>query len=283
MSAQILDGKILAAQLKEKLKSEIQQIKATTGKTPTLYAVSFLFDPAIESYAVSQRKAAEALGLEYKKFDYSPKNEEDAIDFIWSILENTQVALFIFKPVPIHIDFNIVSARLKDVRSIEGIYPLNLGAFFLNLHCLVPPTPAAAMALLKSANVKLSGKSAVVLGRSEIVGKPLVHLLLNENLTVSVCQSKTPIERLSALTQSADVVMACVGKPAFVQKEWVKPGAIVIDVGINEVSEKIVGDVAEDVREVAGFLSPVPGGVGPVTSVMLMNNVVEAFKLCLKL
>ena len=138
------------------------------------------------------------------------------------------------------------------------------------------------MALLKYAGVPLQGKTAVVLGRSATVGKPLAHVLLQENITVSVCHSKTPLEQLKVLVKNADIIMACVGQAGFVKKDWVKSGAIVIDIGINEVNGQIKGDVADDVKDVAGYISPVPGGVGPVTSVLLMANVLNVFKKLMK-
>ena len=280
MSAHILDGKLVAAKIKEELVLEISQLKKTTGKSPLLHAVSFLKDPSIDNYRVSQQKAANLLGIEYKDSSFAPKNTDDAINYIQSLLSTApHAAIFIFTPTPAHIDFKMMNERLMNMRNVEGLHPMNLGALFLgSSECLHPPTPAAALALLKSAHVSLSGKTAVILGRSNVVGKPLIHLLLAEDVTVTVCHSKTPVDQMKRLTASADIIFACVGKAAFVKKEWVKPGAIVIDIGTNEAGGKIVGDVAEDVRDVAGFLSPVPGGVGPVTSVMLMKNVVEVFK-----
>ena len=173
--------------------------------------------------------------------------------------------VFMFKPMPKNFNSEQIFAQLNHLVNIEGLFP----------HL---PTPQAAVTLLKSSKVSLEGKTAVILGRSEIVGKPLIHLLLDENLTVCVCHSKTPKDKMIQLTKAADIVFACVGKPAFVKKEWIKPGAIVIDIGTNEMDGRIVGDVEDNVKTVAGFISPVPGGVGPVTSVMLMKNVVEAFK-----
>ncbi len=280
MSAKILDGKILAAQLKEKLAREISNLKKSTNKLPRLYAISFLKDPSIDNYRLSQSKAADFLGIEYIASNLCVNNTEEALISLKALLsEAPHAAIFIFTPLPTNIDFNLINERLGNVRNVEGLYPMNLGFFFLgSAHCLYPPTPAAAVELLKSSQVTLSGKTAVVLGRSNVVGKPLIHLLLTENLTVTVCHSKTQMDKMVQLVQSADIVFACVGKPAFVKKEWVKPGAIVIDIGTNEVNGKIVGDVAEDVRDVAGYISPVPGGVGPVTSVMLIKNVVEVFK-----
>lgn len=271
MSAQILDGKVLAKQMIEALKLKI----TTFNKKPVLYAVHLMQDPSIESYVLSQQKTAQTIGIEYKRIDATGQSQDEIIKVLNGLLQDPLAAIFIFKPTPQHIDFNYINEQIRDLRNIEGVYPLNLGLFFLNnKNAINPPTPLAAMHLLKSCGIALSGKTAVVLGRSETVGKPLMHLLMAENVTVSVCHSKTPMDRLITLVQSADIVCACVGIPHFVKKEWIKPGAIVIDIGINQLDGKIVGDVMPDVKDIASFMSPVPGGVGPVTSACLMQNVV---------
>lgn len=271
MSAKILDGKQLAAQLSAELKNQIQRL----AKAPVLFAISLMDDPAIDSYAASQEKTANNLGIKYERINISAGAEGVVIHALRSILHDyPKAAIFIFKPVPKSINFQVINSQLPNIRSVEGVYPLNLGKLFLSSKDVIhPPTAAAAMALLKSAGVPLPGKTAVVIGRSETVGKPLVHLLLSEDVSVSVCHSKTPVGQLIAMVKSADIVCACVGKAHFVKREWIKPGAIVIDIGINDIDGKIVGDVAPDVKEVAGYISPVPGGVGPVTSVCLMKNV----------
>jgi methylenetetrahydrofolate dehydrogenase (NADP+)/methenyltetrahydrofolate cyclohydrolase len=279
MSAQILDGKALAAKLKDKLILEISELETSNGRVPCLLAVSFMKDPAIDSYRASQEKTAASLGINYVFNEYTQAhNEDEVVIYLKSMLADSKYdALFIFKPLPDHIDFRKVQERIVNLKNVEGIYPFNLGNLLLDEFCFVPPTPAAALELLKSSGVEIKGKHAVVIGRSEIVGKPMALMLLKENATVSICHSKT--ENLPQFVAQADIVIAAVGKPLFVKGDWIKPGAIVIDVGINQLDGKIVGDVdLNSCKDKASYISPVPGGVGPVTSVMLMNNVVEAFK-----
>ncbi len=275
MSAQILDGKQLAAKLIVDLQARISKLH----QKPVLFAIHLLQDPSIESYAASQAKTAQKLGIEYRRVDASGKSQDAVIEILQDILKNPDAAIFIFTPTPKTIDLKVIYDRIRNIRGIEGVYPNNVGLLFLGWQGSVePPTPAAAMQLLKSTNVSLAGKTAVIIGRSNTVGKPLMHLLLAEDVTVSVCHSKTPQDQMIAMLKSADIVCACLGKPFFVKKDWVKQGAMVIDIGINQVDGKIVGDVSPDVKDVAGYLSPVPGGVGPVTSVCLMANVIEVLE-----
>ncbi len=279
MSAQILDGKLLAAKLKEQLIKEITDLKARSGKVPSIVSIVVGNDPSSLSYLASQKRTAESLGIQYELRQLSLQtSESDLLKVILELghLENVN-GIILNKPLPSSIN----SAKCFDVipeeKDIEGMNVLNLGRLFIGQICSVPCTPAAAVELLKSSGIPLKGKTAVVLGRSEIVGKPMALLLLAENMTVTICHSKT--NDLPGVVRSSDVVVAAIGKPLFVKGDWIKPGAIVIDVGINQVDGKIVGDVDfESCKEKASFITPVPGGVGPVTSVMLMKNVVEVFK-----
>jgi methylenetetrahydrofolate dehydrogenase (NADP+)/methenyltetrahydrofolate cyclohydrolase len=202
----------------------------------------------------------------------------DAIVGIKKFNEYDEVdGIIINKPLPDGFDFYTLSNAILPGKDVEGMNLANLGLLLLNQTRLLPCTPSAALALLKSSGVSLQGKTAVVLGRSEIVGKPIALLLLQENMTVMICHSKTV--NIQEHLGRADVVVAAIGKPLFVKGDWIKPGAIVIDVGINQVDGKMAGDVDFDsCKDKASFITPVPGGVGPVTSVMLMRNVVEAFK-----
>jgi methylenetetrahydrofolate dehydrogenase (NADP+)/methenyltetrahydrofolate cyclohydrolase len=280
MSATILDGKLLASQLKEQLAVEIANLKEAYGRAPALLTVGFQKDPAIDSYRMSQEKTAKSLGIDYHFIEYTAAhNNDEVVIFLKSVLADPKYdSLFIFKPLPSFIDFNLVQSRIVNLRNIEGVYPFNLGSLLLDEGCLIPPTPAGALELLKFSGVSIKGKHAVVIGRSDIVGKPMALLLLKEDATVTICHSKTA--DLASVVKTADIVIAAVGRPLFVKADWVKKGAIVIDVGINQVDGKIVGDVDfQSVKDVASYISPVPGGVGPVTSVMLMKNAVEAFKI----
>jgi methylenetetrahydrofolate dehydrogenase (NADP+)/methenyltetrahydrofolate cyclohydrolase len=186
--------------------------------------------------------------------------------------------IIVNKPLPAHMNFKTIINTIAPYKDIEGMNLTNFGLLLMGEEGIFPCTPAAALELLKSSGVSLKGKHAVVIGRSEIVGKPVALLLLKEDMTVTICHSKT--KDLPFVVHEGDVVIAAVGKPGFVKGDWIKNGAIVIDVGINQVDGKLVGDVDFlSAREKASYITPVPGGVGPVTSVMLMNNALKAFKI----
>ena len=282
MSARLLDGKILAAQLKEKLKSEVESLTGRVGKPPVMVSILTGDDPSALSYANSQQKTAEALGIEYRLMNLpSSISREEFIQVIEQLnLDRSVNGVMINKPLPSHIDYATLANLVNENKDIEGLNLANIGKMFLGKTKLLPCTAAAVMEHLRFAQIPLRGKEAVVLGRSEIVGKPLMILLLGESATVTVCHSGTSeAGKLIDHVKRADVVVAAIGKAHFVKGDWVKPVAVVIDVGINQEGSKIVGDVEfASVSKVAGAITPVPGGVGPVTSVLLMRNVVEAFK-----
>ena len=282
MSAQILDGKVLAAQLKEQLQKDLEDLRKAQ-KTVSIVSITVGQDPSAFSYLKSQKKNALELGIEHRHEELSitTSYEEtlEVIGFIKELNEDPAVhGVIINKPLPSDIDYSVLVNHLNPAKDIEGLGETNLGRLLLGKgNALIPCTAAAAVTLLKSSNINLQGKQAVIIGRSEIVGKPAALLLLKENMTVTICHSKT--QNLEDHVKRADVVIAAIGQKRFVQGAWLKPGAIVIDVGINDENGKIVGDVDfESCKEKASFISPVPGGVGPVTAVMLMKNAVEAFK-----
>ncbi|MBF0489661.1 MAG: bifunctional 5,10-methylenetetrahydrofolate dehydrogenase/5,10-methenyltetrahydrofolate cyclohydrolase [Candidatus Omnitrophica bacterium] len=278
MSAQILDGKLLAAQLKKQLKDVIEELHKDNKKV-SVVSITVGNDPSTFSYLKSQKKAAEDLGIRYKEINFPITSRQDEVlNLINQIDQDSSIhGVIINKPLPAHIEDSILINRLDASKDIEGLGERNQGRLLLGKSSILPCTAAAALELLRFSGVVLKGKQAVVIGRSEIVGKPMALLLLKEDVTVTICHSKT--ENLPAMIQRADIVVAAIGKPLFVKGDWLKPGAIVIDVGINQQDGKIVGDVDfESCKEKASFITPVPGGVGPVTSVMLMKNVVEAFK-----
>ena len=237
-------------------------------------------DPAAVSYANSQKKTAEYIGIRYELAELNAgASQQDLLKHIQEF-NKTFHGIIISKPVPAQINYYQASELVDPGKALEGVNVANLGKMLVGQTKIVPCTAAACMELIKSAGVDLKGKEAVVIGRSEIVGKPVSLLLLGQNATVTICHSRTAEKQLVGHLQRADVVVAAVGKPKMVKGEWLKKGAIVIDVGINEVNNKIVGDVDFDsAKERAGFITPVPGGVGPVTVVMLMRNAVEAFKM----
>ncbi len=281
MSAHILDGRLLAAQLKERLIEEIKQLSNSFREIPRVFSIVVGNDPASLSYAGSQQKTAQSVGVHFELQNFkADSSQEDVLKLIDELNSYDHVhGIIVNKPLPAHMNFKTIINAIAPTKDIEG---MNLTNFGLLLgggdDGIIPCTPAAALELLKSSGVSLKGKHAVVIGRSEIVGKPVALLLLKEDMTVTICHSKT-ID-LPFIVHHADVVIAALGKPGFVKGEWIKKDAIVIDVGTNQVDGKFVGDVDfAPVLEKASYITPVPGGVGPVTSVMLMNNAVKAFKL----
>jgi len=280
VSAQILDGKLLASRLKERLVTDIKALKDYSKEVPRIVSIIVGNDPASFSYATSQQKIAREVGIHYElqnfKAEGSPK---DVLTLIGQLNGYHHVhGIIINKPLPANMDFKTLINAIDPNKDIEGMSLTNLGHLFLGDSRIFPCTPRAVMELLKSSGVPLKGKQAVVIGRSEIVGKPVSLLLLKEDVTVTICHSKT--HDLPRFVSRADVVVAALGRPLFVKGEWIKDGAIVIDVGINSVDGKIVGDVDfSSAKDKAAYISPVPGGVGPLTSVILMNNALEAFKI----
>lgn len=282
MSAKIIDGKVLAAQMKENLKREVDALKHQTGQSLRIVSLIVGDDPGSKSYALSQQRAAEALGIHYELQQFSADTPvTDVLELIEQLNSFDHVhGIILNKPLPPQIDFNLCLNAINVEKDIEGMNLANLGRIFLGKSPVLPCTPASAMALLRSVGLNLRGKEAVVVGRSEIVGKPLSLLLLEEHITTTICHSATSqAGKLDEHLKRADIVIAAIGKPLFVKGDWIKPGAIVIDVGINQVDGHIVGDVDfQTVSQVAGYITPVPGGVGPVTSVMLMQNAVASYK-----
>ncbi len=275
----ILDGKALAARLKEDLSKEIASLKQQYHHTPRIMSIAFGQSAASQSYITSQQKTAQSLGIHYALQVLDEKlPQQEAVNFIQKVNSSPEVhGIIINKPIPASIDFYTLINAIVPHKDIEGMNLTNLGALLMNKSHLWPCTPAAALALLKSCGLSLQGKHAVIIGRSEIVGKPMALLLLKEDMTVTLCHSKTV--DLEDHLRGADVVVAALGKPLFVKGDWIKEGAVVIDVGINQHEGKIVGDVDFDsAKDKAGYISPVPGGVGPVTAVILMKNALEAFK-----
>ncbi len=280
--AKILDGKALAQKLKDDLKKEVERLKKDFGAVPRLVNIMVSADPGAISYANSQKKTAEYIGLKYELQNFPADITQPKLsDVIKKLNADTSVhGIMAYKPLPKHIDFKAIANAIAPAKDLEGINATNMGKMVLGEAHIVPCTPGAVMEHIRATGVSLRGKEAVVVGRSEIVGKPLVLLLLAQNATVTVCHSATGTEKLSEHVGRADILVVAVGKAAFIKGEWVKRGSIVIDVGINKVGERIVGDVAfETASQRASFITPVPGGVGPLTVIMLMRNGIEAFKI----
>lgn len=280
MSAQILDGKLLAAQLKERLIEEIKQLRNAVREIPRVFSITVGHDPASLSYAASQQKTAQSVGIHYELQNFkADSSQEDVLKLIDELNSYDHVhGIIVNKPLAGHMNFKTIINAIAPYKDIEGMNLTNFGLLLGGDDGIIPCTPAAALELLKFARLSLKGKHAVVIGRSEIVGKPVALLLLREDMTVTICHSKTV--DLPLIVHEADVVIAALGKPGFVKGEWIKEDAIVVDVGINQVEGKLVGDVDfASACQKASYITPVPGGVGPVTAVMLMKNAVKAFKL----
>ncbi len=283
MSGQLLDGKILAAQIKDQLRKEVEDLRRTTGAVPHLVNIIVGNDPASLTYANSQKKVAEQVGIQYALSTLPADVSQAAlIEHIKKHNADDRITgIMISKPLPATINYRQVTDCVDVRKDLEGVNVANIGKLIVKETKIIPCTPAAVMEHLRSIKVSLRGKEAVIVGQSEIVGKPLALLLLGEHATVTVCHRATSeAGHLIEHCKRADILVVAVGKPGFIKGEWVKSGALVVDVGINHVGDKIVGDVEfEPAQKRAAYITPVPGGVGPVTVVMLMRNGIEAYKL----
>ena len=278
MPAQLLEGKAIALGIKESLKKEIEALE----KKPVLVSILVGDNAGAESYAKSQRKTAENLGVEYRLEKLlADISQADLVDFIKKLNNDTTVnGIIVQMPLPEQIDYKIISSFIAPKKDVEGIHPENLGKVLLGKSKIAPCTAAAVMALIESTGINLYGKEVVVVGHSEIVGKPLSLLFLEKFATTTVCHIATSeAGKLVDHISKAEVLVVAVGKAGLIKGEWIKEGAIVVDVGINRVDGKIVGDVKfEEAAQRASYITPVPGGVGPLTVTMLMKNLVEAVK-----
>lgn len=281
--AKILDGRELANRLKEELKIEVARLREKTGKVPTVKNVVIGEDHATCAYANSQVKAAKELGIGYELIQLPARiSQNELIGNIKQLNGDPLVnGIMIHQPVPQHINYRDVTNYIDVKKDLEGINVANIGRMMIGESSMIPCTPAAVMAHIKSTGVDLRGKEAVVVGHSKIVGKPLALLLLREMATVTVCHVGTSeAGKLEEHIGRADILIVAVGVAELINGEWIKEGAMVLDVGINDKDGKMVGDVHfVSAEKKASYITPVPGGVGPVTVVMLMKNAVEAFKM----
>jgi methylenetetrahydrofolate dehydrogenase (NADP+)/methenyltetrahydrofolate cyclohydrolase len=276
--AKLLEGKPIAEKIKEGIRQEILSLK---GK-PILASVMAGDNAGAEAYVKSQQKNAQNLGIDYQFHKLGQDTTEgQLVEFIQRLSSDKSVnGIIIQMPLPAQIDYKKISQFISPEKDIEGVHPANIGKIVFGKAGILPCTAAAVMELLKETGVDLYGKEAVVVGHSEIVGKPLALLLLDRFATVTVCHIGTSkAGKLEEHVRKAEVLIVAVGKAGLIKGEWVKPGAIVIDVGINRVGDKIVGDVEfEQAEKRASYITPVPGGVGPLTVTMLMRNLVSAAK-----
>ena len=289
MVAQLIDGKAIAKELRAEIAQEVTDMVAAGKRRPGLATVLVGADPASHQYVGMKKKACKSLGIE--SFGYElPKDatQEQVEGLVKELNANPAVdGILVQLPLPWHLDEEAVLNAISLEKDVDGFHPINLGRLAQKGResLFVPCTPAGCIYLIKKMGVELDGVNAVVLGRSNIVGMPVALLLVKENATVTICHSRT--KDLKGVVHAADVLIAAVGRPEMVKGDWVKPGAVVIDVGSNRVDDpdtekgyRWVGDVDfDEVKEVAGMISPSPGGVGPMTITMLLNNTVRAAKI----
>lgn len=276
---EIIDGKQLAKNIRLNLKTEVEELKKQ-GIYPKLAVIMVGDNAASKVYVKNKSKACEEIGIAYEEFLMPTETTmEQLLALIYQLNADTSIhGILLQSPLPNHLDINMAFKEIATEKDVDGFNPINVGKLALNQDCFVSCTPYGIIKMLEEYNIPIEGAHAVILGRSNIVGKPLIQCLLNKNATVTICHSKS--KNVQETTQNADILIAAIGKANFVQADMVKEGAVVIDVGINRTSEgKIIGDVEfEAVSEKASYITPVPGGVGPMTIAMLMTNVVKATK-----
>ena len=276
----LIDGKELAKKTRQNLKLECDELKKE-GINPKLAVIMVGDNPASKVYVKNKSKACQEVGIEYEEYllDSNIKQEE-LIKLIKKLNEDKTInGILLQSPIPNGLDINEAFRTIDYKKDVDGFHPMNVGKLALGQDTFVSCTPYGVMRMFEEYNIDLCGKNVVILGRSNIVGKPLSQCCLNKNATVTICHSKT--QNTKKITKEADIVISAIGKPKFITQDMVKDGAVIIDVGINRNENgKIVGDVDfENVKEKASYITPVPGGVGPMTIAMLINNVIKAAKI----
>ena len=275
----ILDGKQLSQELKDEMRQEVEALAQKYGRRPCLMVVIVGNNPASQSYVRGKIKATEYVGFDGSLVSLPEDVTEDAlIAEIERLNQNELVdGILVQLPLPKHISEDRVIASISPEKDVDGFHATNVARLWLNQPCIVPCTPKGVIVMLDRAGIEISGKNAVVVGRSNIVGKPVAKLLLDRNATVTIAHSRT--KNLKEVCRQADILVAAVGRPLMLTADYIKPGAAVIDVGINRLEDgRLVGDVDfEGAKAIAGAITPVPGGVGPMTITMLMRNTIECF------
>lgn len=276
----IIDGKKIAQQIKDELKLRVEEL-SLKGKTPTLAVIQVGQDPASTVYVGNKKKACEYIGIRSVAYELpETTSQQDLFNLVSELNNRADVhGILVQLPLPGHIDESLIINTIDSTKDVDGFHPISVGNLCIGQPGFVSCTPAGIIELLKRSNVDINGKECVIVGRSNIVGKPMALLLLRENGTVTICHSRT--RDLKEVTKRADILIVAIGKQEFITKEYVKDGAVVIDVGIHRNQDnKLCGDVNYlDVIDVVSAITPVPGGVGPMTIAMLMNNCVEAVEM----
>lgn len=275
--AVLIDGKELAKEIRRELKEKVKILKEK-GVNPKLAVIMVGKDPGSAVYVKNKSKACEKVGIEFEEFLYDEgTSEKELLDVIDKLNNDDSIhGILLQSPVPKGIDINKAFRRISPMKDIDGFNPVNVGNLCIGEDTFVSCTPYGIIKMLEKYNIETEGKNAVILGRSNIVGKPMIQCMLNKNCTVTVCHSRT--KNIENITQNADILISAIGKPKFVKENMIKDGCVVIDVGINRLEDgTICGDVDfENVKNKAAYITPVPGGVGPMTIAMLLSNLVKA-------
>ena len=275
-----MNGKELAKEIRGNLKIEVTELKKQ-GIIPKLAVIMVGDDKASQVYVRNKSKACDEIGIEYEEYLKDASiTQEELLNLIDELNAREDISgILLQSPIPKHLDIREAFNRIDYKKDVDGFNPINVGKLAIGEDCFISCTPYGVVKLLEANNIKIEGKHVVILGRSNIVGRPLIQCMLNEHATVTVCHSRT--QNLKEFTKQADILISAIGKAKFVTEDMVKDGAVVIDVGINRNDEgKLVGDVDyENVEPKTSYITPVPGGVGPMTIAMLMNNVVKAAKI----
>ena len=279
--AEIIDGKLVSKVVRERTAKEIQEFIAETGSVPGLAVIQVGNNPASTVYVRNKHKACLEVGITSYQIELPEQTtEQELLSRIDELNADPAVSgILVQLPLPAHIDEQKVIERISPIKDVDAFHPENVGRIMIGNYSFLPCTPAGVMELLAYYNIDVSGKRCVVVGRSNIVGKPMAHLLMEKNGTVTVCHSRT--RDLAKITAEADIIVVAIGRPDYLRGDMVKPGAVVIEVGINRKDDgKLTGDVCfEEVAEKASAITPVPGGVGPMTITMLLKNTLTAAKI----
>jgi len=273
-----IDGKLVSKKMREEITLEVEAMK-DKNIIPGLAVIIVGENPASQSYVRSKQRTCDKLGMYSEKYELEVTiSEEDLLKHIDDLNKNDKIhGILVQLPLPKHINEDKIIEAIDPSKDVDGFHPINVGKLSLGVNCLKPCTPSGMIELLNHYDIDVEGKEAVILGRSNIVGKPIALMLLEKNATVTICHSRT--KNLNSVLKKADIIVVAIGKARFLKPEMVKEGAIVLDVGINRVESGLVGDVDyEAVKDKVSYITPVPGGVGPMTITMLMKNTLEACK-----
>ncbi len=279
MAGELISGKAISKAIRGEVKEEVAKIVASGKRAPVLAVVLAGKDPASEIYVNNKKKACHKTGITSIEHILDEKiSEKELITLIDKLNNDPDIdGILVQLPLPGKLHEHVVLEKISPTKDVDGFHPVNVGRLVANTPGLRPCTPAGIVEMLKRTGIELSGKKVIILGRSNIVGKPVATMLLHESCTVTICHSRT--RGLKEICRRGDIIVAAIGKPKFVTKDMVKDGAVVIDVGINRTDNGLCGDADfENVKDVASYITPVPGGVGPMTIAMLMVNTLTAYK-----